>query len=137
LVAATFREWFMRLNRKKAAKVAAVATLGLAGIVISYLVLLRHPGLFFSHSFTRRGITLYSGEPIPTEPAGRILEEVEHRLARSPLAAPPGINDLRIYICNRRWRFVLFANTRYKAGGLAYSPLSAEGERTEIADGIG
>jgi len=38
-------------------------------------------------TFTRGGITLYSGEPIPREPAGRILEEVERRLARSPLAA--------------------------------------------------
>jgi hypothetical protein len=27
-------------------------------------------------------------------------------------------------LCNHRWRFVLFANTRYKAGGLAYAPLS-------------
>ncbi len=47
----------MRLNRKKAAKLAAFFTLGLAGIVICYFVLLRHPGLFFSHSFTRGGIT--------------------------------------------------------------------------------
>ena len=114
----------MRLNRKKIARVAAYSTLGIVGIVVSYLALLCHPGLFFPHTFTRGGITLYSDEPIPPEPAGRILEEVERRLAGSPLAAPPRIKDLRIYICNRRWRFVLFANTKYKFGGLAHSPLS-------------
>ena len=114
----------MRLNRAKLARVVAFAALGLVGIVVLYLVLLRHPGLFFPHAFTRGGIRLYSDEPIPPEPAAHILEEVERRLARSPLAAPPRIKDLRIYICNRRWRFVLFANIRYNAGGLAYPPLS-------------
>src|SRR5262249_30006004 len=52
--------------------------------------------------------------------AGRILEDVERRLARSPLATPGRMQDLRIYVCNRRWRFVLFANFRHRAGGLAY-----------------
>jgi len=114
----------MRLNRQQIARVAAFSTLGIAGIVFLYLVLLCHPVLFFPHTFSRGGITLYSDEPIPSESAGRILEEVDRRLARSPLAARPRIQDLRIYICNRRWRFVLFANTQYKVGGLAYSPLS-------------
>jgi hypothetical protein len=114
----------MRLNCKRIARVAGFSILGIVGIVVLYLVLLCHPGLFFRHAFTRGGITLFSDEPIPPEPAARILDEVESRLARSPLGAPPRIKDLRIYICNRRWRFILFANTRYKAGGLAYAPLS-------------
>jgi len=114
----------MVLKRKKIARVGAFSTLGIVGVVVLYLALLCHPGLFFSHKFTRGGITLYADEPIPPEPAGRILEEVERRLARSPLAALPRIKDLRIYICNRRWRFGLFATTKYKVGGLAYFPLS-------------
>ena len=114
----------MQRNCKKIVRIAALSALGIVAALFSYLVLLCHPGLFFPHAFTRGGITLFSDEPIPPEPAGRILEDVERRLARSPLAAPPRIRDLRIYICNRRWRFVLFANSRYKAGGLAYSPLS-------------
>ena len=114
----------MRLNRRKIAKVAAFTTLGIAGIVVLYLGLLCYPGLFFTYSFTREGITLFSDEPIPPEPAERILEDVERRLVRSPLATPPLAKDLRVYICNRRWRFVLFANTKYKAAGLAYAPLA-------------
>jgi hypothetical protein len=114
----------MRLNRRKIARVTAFTILGIIAIVGLYLGLICHPGLFFSHSFTRGTITLYSDEPIPPGPAGQILDQVAQRLARSPLAAPPRINDLRVYICNRRWRFNLFANTRYKVGGLAYPPLS-------------
>ena len=114
----------MRINRKKLAKVMALAILGFFAVAGAYLVLLCHPGLFFSHTFTHGGITLYSDEPIPALPAGRILAEVERRLAVSPLAALPRKENHRIFICNRRWRFVLFANTRYNVGGLSYAPLS-------------
>jgi hypothetical protein len=114
----------MRLNGRKIVRGAAFTILGMVAIVALYLALICHPGLFFAHSLTRGGITLYSDEPIPAEPAGRILDEVAGRLAQSPLAAPPRIKDLRVYICNRRWRFALFANTRFKVGGLAYPPLS-------------
>ena len=114
----------MPLTRAKLARVVAVSSLGIVILFTSYLVLLCHPGLFFTDKFIRGGITLYSDEPIPPESAGRILDEVERRLARSPLGAPPRVKDIRIFICNRQWRFALFANTRYKVGGLAYAPLS-------------
>jgi len=114
----------MRLNRKKLAKMAAFSILGLLGGAGAYLSLLCHPGLFFPYTFTHGGINVYSDEPIPALPAGRILAEVERRLAVSPLAALPRNQNHRIYICNRRWRFALFANTRYNVGGLTYAPLS-------------
>ncbi len=114
----------MRLSRRKIIRAVLSSTLGIVVVFALYLFLLCHPGLFFRYAFTRGGITLYSDEPIPPEAAGRVLEVVERRLARSPLAASSRVKDLRIYICNRRWRFVLFANTRYKVGGLAYAPLS-------------
>ena len=114
----------MRWNRKKIARAVLLAGLGLGVIFILYLTLLCHPGLFFPHAFTRGGITVYSDEPIPPDAAGRILEEVERRLTRSPLAESQQLRDLRVYICNRRWRFVLFANYRYRVAGLAYAPLT-------------
>jgi hypothetical protein len=114
----------MRPNHRQIARVAAFTVLGTVGLIGLYLFLLCHPGAFFAHSFARGGITLYSDEPIPPEPAGRILAEVERRLARSSLAAPARMRNLRVYICNCQWRFVLFTNTRYKVGGLAYAPLS-------------
>jgi hypothetical protein len=114
----------MRLNRRKITRAILFSTLGIVVVFALYLVLLCHPGLFFRYTFTRGGITLYSDEPIPPEAAGRVLEIVERRLARSPMAASGRVKDLRIYICNRRWRFVLFSNFRYKVGGLAYSLLT-------------
>jgi hypothetical protein len=99
----------MRLDRKKLAMMAAFSGLVIVGIVVLYLVLLCHPGLLFTHVFKRGTITLYSDELIPHEPAERIIKDVERRLARSPLAAPPRIEDLRVYICNRQLRFALFA----------------------------
>ncbi len=114
----------MRLNRKKIARALLLVSLGIGAAFVLYLVLLCHPGPFFRHAFTRGGITVYSDEPIPAEPAGRILDEVERRVARSPLAAPARASDLRIYICNRRWRFALFANFRHRVGGLTYPPLT-------------
>jgi hypothetical protein len=114
----------MRLNRRKIARAALFATIGLGVAFVCYLVLLCHPGLFFRYAFTHGGITLRSDEPIPAEPAGRILDEVERRLARSPLAVPTRVRDLRIYICNRRWRFVLFAHFRHRVGGLTYPALT-------------
>jgi hypothetical protein len=114
----------MRLDRRRIIRAALFATLGLAILFVAYLALLSHPGLFFRYTFTRGGISLYSDEPIPPEFAGPILEEVERRLTRSPLAAPERLRDLRIYICNRRWRFILFANYRHRVAGLTYAPLT-------------
>jgi hypothetical protein len=75
----------MYLNRKKIARAAAFSALAIVAIGAGYLVLLCHPGFFFPYVFKRGEISLHSDEPIPPEPAGRILEEVERRLARSPL----------------------------------------------------
>jgi hypothetical protein len=112
----------MRLDRKRIVRAALFATVGLVILFVSYLALLCCPGLFFRHAFTRGGITVFSDEPFPPESAGRILEEVDRRLRRSPLATPDRLRDLRIYVCNRRWRFILFANRRHRAAGLAYAP---------------
>jgi hypothetical protein len=110
-------------NRKRIAKVAILAIMGILGLFVLYLVLLCHPGLFFRHAFTHDGITLYSDEPIPAS-ARQVIEDTEKRLVRSPFFRdrPPG--DIRIYLCNRKWRFILFANHRYRVGGLTYPPLT-------------
>jgi hypothetical protein len=41
----TVRDMLMRLNRKKAARLAAFSTLVIVAVVASYLMLLRHPGI--------------------------------------------------------------------------------------------
>jgi hypothetical protein len=103
---------------------AVFSVLGVLGLLALYMVLLRHPGLLFGHTFTKDGITLYSDEPIPSGSAGQVVDRVEQRLGHSPLFHPRATGDVRIYICNRTWRFVLVANFRYNVGGLTYPPLS-------------
>ncbi len=114
----------VRFRGKKLLQAAVFSCSGLGALFVLYLVLICHPGLFFRYTFARGAITLYSDEPIPPEPAGRILDEVKRRLMRSPLAASDRLKNLRVYICNRRWRFILFANYRYNVGGLVYNPIS-------------
>jgi hypothetical protein len=83
----------MKLNRRKIARVVLSSILGIVVVFAMYLGLLCHPGLFFRYAFTQGGITLYSDEPIPPEAAGRVLDVVERRLARSPLAASGRVKD--------------------------------------------
>jgi hypothetical protein len=113
-----------RLVSKKVIKAAVVAILGILILFAVYILLLCHPGLFFRHSLTHGAITLYSDEPIPARSAEHVLKAVEQRLARSPLFHPRSTGAIRAYICNRKWRFILFANFRFHVGGLTYPPLS-------------
>ncbi len=110
-------------TRKRIAKVLILSSLGSIGLFAGYLVLLCQPGIFFEHSFTHGGVTLHSDEPIP-ESALRVLEDAADRLARSPLTQDLRAKDIHIYLCNRSWRFMLFANVHYHVGGLTYPPLS-------------
>ena len=110
-------------SRKRLARVAIRASLGSIGLFAGYLLLLCHPGSFFGHSYTHGGITLHSDEPIP-EAARLVLEDAEDRLAQSPLTQDLSNKNIHIYICNRSWRFMLFANFHYHVGGLTYPPLS-------------
>jgi hypothetical protein len=113
-----------RIDGKKVLKAAIFSILGIASIFALYIVLLCHPGFFFRHTFSRGGITLFSDEPIPSRSAEQVLRGAEQRLARSPLFRSRSGAVIRVYICNRRWRFILFANYKYHVGGLTYPPLS-------------
>ena len=88
-----------------------------------YLVLLCHPGLFFTYSYTRGNITLRSDRPIPEKAAAIVIDDAAARLSRSRLRDSKP-RQSTIYLCNDLWRFTLFANTRYRVGGLTYPPLT-------------
>ena len=108
---------------KSAAKIVIAAVAIILAIIALYGVLICHPGLFFSHIYSHGDVTLHSDEPIPAAAAG-VLAIAESRLAHSPLFHHRIGKPIRIYVCNRSWRFALFANIRHKVGGLTYPPLS-------------
>src|SRR6516165_6481316 len=88
---------------------------------ILYLLLLAFPDPFFAYEVKGGRIVVRSDEPIPAT-AQSVLIEVERRLERIPFDRTS--IERRLYICNRPWRFLLFANVRHRAGGLTYPPLS-------------
>ena len=97
------------------------AGLSLLGASGGYVALLCFPDPFFAYALIHGSIILRSDEPIPASTRS-VLDEAERRLAGSPLNQPATKNH--IYICNRPWRFLVFANFRHHVGGLMYPPLS-------------
>jgi hypothetical protein len=97
------------------------AGLSLLGASGGYLAMLCFPDPFFAYQLIHGTIILRSDEPIPAS-ARPVLDEAERQLTGSPLNQPA--TKHHIYICNRPWRFLVFANFRHHVGGLTYPPLS-------------
>jgi hypothetical protein len=92
--------------------------IALAAVVLvatAYAALLLHPQPLFAYRHTYRHIIVASDQPIPGE-LDAILDRVVTRLRSSPLF--DGERDHSVYLCQSRWRFVLFANVAWHAGGL-------------------
>ena len=103
---------------RRVGKRAALSLVTVIAVLALYLVLLGHPGLLFADAFNQGNITLFSDEPIPAHSGGRVLDDVRLRLGRTPLFHQTASPRSTVYICNRGWRFILFANFRYRVGGL-------------------
>jgi hypothetical protein len=99
-----------------------VTVLLLIGAGAAYAALLLWPAPFFAYRIRKGAIVLCSDEPIPAS-AARVLEEALDRIALSPLYRETA--KRRIYVCNRPWRWMLFANVKSHVGGLTYVPLSS------------
>jgi hypothetical protein len=91
------------------------------GVFVLYLLLVCFPDPLFAHEFRHGSIVVRSDRPISATAELVVIESVR-RLSRSPLYEPSV--KRRVYVCNNPWRFMLFANTRYRAGGLTHPPLS-------------
>jgi hypothetical protein len=98
-----------------------IVTLCFPGLSLLYILLLCFPDPLFAYEFKSGPIVIRSDQPIPAT-AESVLRESQRRLTRSPFFDPSV--ERRVYVCNRPWRFVLFANIRYRAGGLTHPPLS-------------
>jgi hypothetical protein len=99
-----------------------VTVLLLIGAGAAYAALLVWPGPFFAYRLRKGSLILYSDEPLPAS-AARVLDEALYRIAPSPLYRATA--ERRIYVCNRPWRWMLFANVKSHVGGLTYVPLSS------------
>jgi hypothetical protein len=80
-----------------------------------YVALVAFPSPLFAYRTSLDNITVFSDDPIPPAVNG-VLADAQRRLRTSPWNDPALAQ--RIFLCNRNWRFLLFANTDYGAGGV-------------------
>ncbi len=97
----------------------AGATLAL---VAAYSALLCMPGPFFAFSVRADNLILHSDRSFSGAVAKHVLDLAQAKLVRSPLYSSR--QDHHIFICNARWRQVLFFNKDYGVGGVAPYPVT-------------
>ena len=91
-------------------------------VIALWVTLICFPQPLFSTTLRSGHLILHSDQPIPEAAGTHVLRLAEAKLAKSPLWT--GQRDYDIYICNARWRQVIFFNKDYGAGGVALYPLT-------------
>ncbi len=95
---------------------------GVVGIAAAIALLLSVPQPFFDSSVSAKNLTLYSDQPFATEAGQRVLQQVEAKLATSPLYSAEQTHQ--VFVCNARWRQRIFFTYVYGVGGVNYYPLT-------------
>lgn len=98
-------------------------TLAAVTLFIAYLLLLIFPQPLFSYAVSADRLTLHSDRPFSKSGAENVLRVVAANLAKSPLYSDR--HDHHIFICNERWRQILFFNKNYGVGGVSFYPLTS------------
>ncbi len=96
---------------------------GLLIVLVFYLALLCFPQPFFRWAVSADNLALYSDRPFAPEDGKKILEIAQAKLATSPIYSSQ--EPHKIFICNSRWREMLFFNWKSGVGGLNYYPLTS------------
>jgi hypothetical protein len=99
-----------------------IAVLG-AVLFVAYSLLLCIPQPLFAFSVQADRLVLHSDRPFSDAAAQRVLKLAEAKLESSPLYSSRQVQN--IYICNARWRQVLFFNKDYGVGGVAPYPVTS------------
>jgi hypothetical protein len=100
----------------------AKAGLALFGIVLAYVLLLRYPRPLFAYATSLDNFALRSDRPFSPAAGRQVLTLAQAKLIRSPLYSSQ--QRYSIFICNARWRQMIFFNKDYDVGGVAPYPLS-------------
>jgi hypothetical protein len=112
------RQWSMRWVRW-----LGRITAGSVLLIAAYAGLLCTPQPLFPFAVKADRLELRSDRPFEAAAGARVLQLAEEKLARSPLFSRQA--SYGVYICNARWRQVLFFNKDYGVGGVAPYPLTA------------
>lgn len=96
--------------------------LGIAALGASFTLVLRHPEPLFAWSAGDDDLRLYSDEPFAEADALAVIEKAKERLRTSP-DYQPGRRDVA-FLCNARWRRMIFFAVNRRAAGLNYAPVT-------------
>jgi len=94
---------------------------GIACVVAVLLVAANHPQPLFSWSVTEGNLSLYSDAEFLASDGEEVLLSVRDKLRNSPLYSDE--EPFSAFICNRRWRRVLFLGSD-RGGGISNYPVS-------------
>lgn len=92
-------------------------------LVAAYSALLCFPEPFFAFSLRADHLILHSDQPLAGPAAQHVLKLAQAKLAASPLYSSR--QDRHVFICNARWRQMLFFNKDYGVGAVAPYPVTA------------
>jgi hypothetical protein len=106
------------MQTRKTVFVRIVAAAG--GLFAAYAVLLCIPQPFFAFSVRAGNLVLRSDREFSEGAGKQVLELAARKLARSPLYS--GRQSHSVFICNSRWRQMLFFNKDFGVGGVAQYP---------------
>src|SRR5579883_1332135 len=88
-----------------------------------YAAVLCVPQPLFGSSVRTGSLWLYSDQPLSDTSAANVLRLSLDKLAKCPLYAK--YPDANIFICNSRWRQMLFFNKDYGVGGVSPYPVTS------------
>jgi hypothetical protein len=89
----------------------------------AYAAVLCVPQPVFAFSVRTGNLELRSDRPLTDVSGARVLELARKKLERSPLYSAS--QTYRVFICNSRWRQVVFFNKDYGVGGVAPYPVTS------------
>lgn len=111
----------MPLKSKK--KLWTLRILGISLVLfVGYLGLLNFPNFLFPYRADYLNLNLYSDEPFEPGAGVEVLKKVYVKLSASPLFDPEKSHSA--FVCQRRWRQILFFNRHYGVGGVSDWPLT-------------
>lgn len=95
-----------------------------AALVITWAALLATPQPLFRFSVQAQNLVLHSDRPFSQAAAEHVLDAAKKKLARSPLYSEG--REYHVFVCNSRWRQILFFNKDFGAGGVAQYPVTRQ-----------
>jgi hypothetical protein len=108
----------MRISRSARTKIVLMT----AASVALYVGLLAFPQPLFQYSVRAENIVLHSDRPFCEGSAIKVLHLAERNIARSPLYS--NARKHNVFICNSRWRQMLFFNKDYGVAGVAQAEIT-------------